>query len=462
MDFEQGLAICYLFGLVALFTWLSHRYAIPHYLATAQISTVVQVASSLTLGLSFFLFFLIWAEFGDWVPSARGLAWHATIQCLLVLMVLVVPLLMNYGFFAEGAGVSARYRYLCTLLAQGAQLYLFYRLGDLIPTQSVTQTETQSQEQSFLQACVVRVGILGILTMSLLAGFGAVSAIEQAAVPRRVVTDTEVMRLQEAVRIAEDQLDTKRRLLEKREARDAEVQHRGFVARWLGAASASSSEAEEMQQGVLAMQELLVSLQADAAAAQATLDDQRAAMTWRGKLFAVLDIAFSIYCVYRIVFTVINLTPFKKQEVDPVSRLLGLIATHYDDQIDKVTLTRQIGFLLSGAMIAGSLRACLISLARLSKVLPHVINQRSMALGFANILGSYNIATAIMLCRTVPSDYSRTILGNLGAALDQSQFEIIFDRCFLLGTLGTTLILYLQRKMSGVTGDLESGAEKRL
>ncbi|ORY84818.1 Abscisic acid G-protein coupled receptor-domain-containing protein [Protomyces lactucae-debilis] len=453
MDYDKCFAIVYLIGLVASFTWLSYHYAIPHYLAAAQIGTLVQATCALTLGFSFLIFFLIWAEFGDWVPSIRALAWQSSIACLLALMVLILPLLMNYGFFSEGTGVSARYRYLCTLLALGAELYLFYRLGDFLPSQTISH--------SFLQACVIRVGILGILTMALLSGFGAVSAIEQAVLPRRAVTETEVARLQEAVHMAEDQLEMKVRALEKQEAREAEAQHRGFVARWMGAIS-RNSEVEEMRLGVLGMQELLASLQADAATGQATLDDQQAAKTWRGKLFKVLDVLFSLYCVYRIAFTLYNLTPWKGQALDPVSRVLGLLATHYDEDIDRVTLTRQIGFLLSGVVIAGSLRACLISLARLSKVLPHVINQRSMALGFANILGSYNIATAIMLCRSVPSDYGKTILGNLGAALDQSQFEVIFDRCFILGTFGTTVILVLQRKMGGVSGDLEAGVEKRL
>lgn len=430
----------------------SYKHILPFFVSEIQeTSRAVRAVFALTTGISFLVFFLIMCEFGDWIPSIRSMSWHVSISALLVLMVVVLPLSLDYSYFSEGAGVTTRYKHCCTILAFGAQLYFFYRIGDFIP-------EGQTNEHSFLASCVLRVGFLGISAMALVSGFGAVSALWSVFSKRRVVSDFEVTRLRQSIDMSHEQIAAKSRLLTKVEARHA--QDESLLARLIG--SSPSQEIVNLQDELSAMQDLHSALIADLVSMQAALDDQARAQTVTGFVLNSFDVLFAFYCVYRISATIYNLTPWKQvSSVDPVSQLLSLIVVHYDENIDRETWSRMVGFLLSGVVIVGSLRACLLVLARMSKILPRLINQQSMALLFACLIGSYNVATAIVLCRNLPSAYGRNILSNLGASLDQSRFDIWFDSVFLLGVFFTGLILFIQRKLSGSDlGDTATVYEK--
>lgn len=427
-------------SLGALFIAGSYRHILPFFVNEVhETPKLVKAAFALTSGTSFLVFFLVLCEFGQWIPSIRSLSWHISITCLALLIVVVLPLLLDHYYFSDGTSLSNRDKHCCTVLAFATQLYLFYRIGDFIPTGSF-------EPQSFLAACVLRVGFLGISAMALVSGFGAVSAVWSVFTKSRVVSDFEVTRLRQSISSSHDQIATKARSLSKAEARDA--QDESLLTRLIG--SSTSSEAERLRDELSTLQDLHNTHIADLTSAQAALDYQARAQSVTGIMLNIFDILFSAYCVYRVFATIYNLTPWRQvSSIDPVSRLLSLIVAHYDENIDRETWARMVGLLLSGIVIVGSLRACLLVLARMSKVLPRLINQQSMALLFACLIGSYNVATAIVLCRNLPLAYGRNILSNLGANLDQSRFDVWFDSVFLLGVCSTGIILCIQKKLSG-------------
>lgn len=181
-------------------------------------------------------------------------------------------------------------------------------------------------------------------------------------------------------------------------------------------------------------------------------------MGWLTKIF---DFLFSLYCLYRIVGTTWNLTPWRSPRSDPISQLIALAATN-NYEIDQEMWARQISFLLSGVVILGSIRAVLLVLAKASRNLPRLINQNSMALAFAIFLGCYNVSVALLLCRNLPTRYSKVIASGLGASIDIGYFDLWFDAVFLGGVTVTTIILWMQKK-AVMERDLESGInEKRL
>lgn len=454
LDWQAVAGLFLILTLSSAFVVLSYRYALPFFIKEVETTPwIVKVAFSLTTGISFLVFFLVWAEFGRWIPSIRSLAWQISISILLVLMILVLPAMLDFNYFSEGTGITNRYRYVFTVLAHLTQLYVFYRIGDFIPTGETTT-------HPFLTACVVRVGFLGISAMALVSGFGAVSALWNIFSVKRRVSELEVIRIKQSIEVSHEQMDAKARLLTKLEARQAE--ENGLFARLLGATS--SQEVSFVQAELSDMQDLHNTLIADLTAAQAAFDDQARAKTALGLALKAFDVVFSVYCIYRIFSTTYNLSPWKdSQSSDPISKLLALLAAHYDENIDQESWARMIGFFLSGIVIAGSLRACLLVLAKVSKVLPRLINQQSMAMVFAILIGSYNIATAIVVCRNLPSAYGKNILSNLGASLEQSRFDVWFDLVFLIGVLITGLVLFLQQKLSGVdTTEEVTENEKRV
>lgn len=434
----EGHIICL---LAAVLVVCSYKQVLPFFISDVQETPrLVKSAFALTIGTSFMVFFLVLCEFGQWIPLIRSLAWHVSIWTLLALLIAILPLFLDYTYFSEAAGGTSRYRHCCMALAFGAQLYFFYRIGDFIP-------QGNSTPQTFLAACVLRVGFLGISSMALVSGFGAVSALWSVFHHKRIVSDFEVVRLRQSISMAHEQIQAKARLLEKLEVRHA--QDESILARLIGSSS-MSNEFDVVQNDLSHMHDLHNELIADLTSTQAALDEQLRSQTAMGICLKSFDILFSLYCIYRILATVYNLTPWKQTtSIDPVSRFLALLVTHYGE-FDKERMVRLVGFLLSGMVIVGSLRACLLVLAKISKILPRLINQQSMALLFACLMGSYNVATAIVLCRSLPSAYGRNILSNLGTSLDQSRFDIWFDSVFLIGVLVTGLTLFFQRKLSGL------------
>ena len=80
--------------------------------------------------------------------------------------------------------------------------------------------------------------------------------------------------------------------------------------------------------------------------------------TTLGKLWALPGQAFSVYCVYRIIATCLTTlrrfyypdTAFSQN--DPINRLLGLLAKHWDPDVDTVAAARLLSFLMSGVYVA--------------------------------------------------------------------------------------------------------------
>lgn len=447
--FESTSVLALLLSLIVV----SYRYALPVFISELEATNrPIRLAFSLTSGTSFLVFFLIWAEFGQWISSIRAIAWHTSIIALLTLLIVVLPLTLNFTYFSDGAGLKNRFRIPFALVTYGLQIYLFVMLGKVIP-----QDETTSQ--SFLTACVLRIGFLGVTAMALVSGFGAISSLWNLSSKRRLVSEFEISRLRQSMEIAQEQLEAKARLIRKLEIRTVESD--GLFARLLGAESSADMVTAEADYSDLS--DLHNSLLADLIAAQAIFEDQKREKTKIGMLYKTFDVLFSIYCLYRICTTTWSLTPWKSDASDPVSQLLALLVAHYDENIDQESWARSFGFMLSGIVIMGSLRACLLVLARMSKVLPRLINQQSMALVFALLIGLYNMATAIVLCRNLPSEFGKNIRHNLGTSLDQSRFDIWFDSVFLVSCVMTTLILFVQYRVCGVDADdLRSETEKRV
>lgn len=453
-DWETISAAACVLSLAAALVLVSYRYVLPFFVSELEsTSRYVKGAFAVTSGLSFLVFYLVWAEFGQWVPSVRPAAWHASTIVLLMLMIVVLPLMLDYSYFAEGSGVTNRYKSFFCLLTFGSQMYMFYLVGKLLPRDSPAAPPT------FLAACVLRIGFLGISAMALVSGFGAVSALWNVFSRKRIVSEFELVRIRQSIEVSTEQTEAKLRLIKKLEAREAESS--GLFARLLG--SPSSQEAELAQGDLSELQDQHNSLLADLTSAQAAFDEQHRSKSATGMLFKTFDVVFSIYCLYRICNTAWNLTPFKSESPDPVSQVLALVAGNYDADIDQASWARSIGFMLSGIVILGSLRACLLVLARMSKVLPRLINQQSMALVFALLIGLYNMATAIVVCRNLPSEFGRNIRYNLSASLDQSRFDLWFDSVFLVSCLATVLALFLQQKLAGIELDeMRTDGEKRV
>ena len=128
----------------------------------------------------------------------------------------------------------------------------------------------------------------------------------------------------------------------------------------------------------------LETMQASLSAGLGTLLSRRAekarAATLTGRMLAVPRMCFSVYCVYRVLATL--LTTLRRVLLtsvpgspppDPVTRFLSLLTAHYDPTLDEAALARQISFLLSGVILLLSLSSLNQTVRLLSRAAPSLL-----------------------------------------------------------------------------------------
>lgn len=100
-----------------------------------------------------------------------------------------------------------------------------------------------------------------------------------------------------------------------------------------------------------------------------------------GKLLITIYWFFSLYCIYRIAATTFAHLPFPFRnkssfsQSDPINNVLALLAAYWDPHLDRQAWSRQIGFLLSGVIIAGSLGSVMTTLNMVIRVAPGAVGK---------------------------------------------------------------------------------------
>ena len=129
-----------------------------------------------------------------------------------------------------------------------------------------------------------------------------------------------------------------------------------------------------------------VSLAQDFAELQRRYSFQQRARTPLGKALTTVYWFFSIYCIYRLAATTLAhlpLLPTKSSfsQSDPINNVLALLAEYWDPHLDRQAWSRQIGFLLSGVIIAGSLGSVLTTFNMVVRVAPGTVHGRGRGEG---------------------------------------------------------------------------------
>jgi hypothetical protein len=210
----------------------------------------------------------------------------------------------------------------------------------------------------------------------------------------------------------------------------------------------------------------LETMESNLAASLTNLKSQQAAHsrdgTALGLLFAVPQYIFASYCVYRILAT--TLTTLRRMyypsasfsSSDPINRFLGLLAKHWDPKLDQIAWARQISFLLSGVILAGSANSVLQTFRLFAKWAPGLLYQAqaNLALLVGQIAATYVISAALLMRSNLPRDVGRTVGDALESALQPGFVDRWFEGWFLLASAVTATGIWVGRKVgSGGMGD---------
>ncbi|KAI4727528.1 hypothetical protein E4T49_04681 [Aureobasidium sp. EXF-10728] len=439
-----------------------------HGLGTMRTVTFKRVAAitfSTTVALSAVLVELILCEISNLLnPAARGLALRITLFSLLILIIIVIPSLEVHTL-VSGSRPRAEYAAHNTRKSRPTLRYTFEAL--------LLGHPSEHKDFDFVEACLERVGIIGISLMASLAGFAAVSSIWQTfGVRHRVVRDSDLARKESGLAATKDMLAVKQSRLRalQRKMSEAPQDKGGIVTRMIGSIKGNSdtNEQRSLEMEISGLETMSMTLSSSLATLKSRHATQQRSQNSVGKFLNMLNFGFALYCLYRIAATSVSSlrrwwqpnTTFATS--DPINNVLALLTTHYDPTLDREAWSRQISFVLSGVMLLLSFNAVLQTFRLFTRFFPSLAAraQSALPLVVSQVVGAYVISSALLLRSNLPSEVSSVISEALGAPLEGRFVEAWFESWFLIAVVVTSIGILISRKM-GSSADWEDWEESQ-
>ncbi|KAI9790415.1 MAG: hypothetical protein M1833_001932 [Piccolia ochrophora] len=419
------------------------------------------------IGLAAVLAELILCEISNSLnPAARTLALQITVTSLLVLLIILTPLLEIHSVissagwdFKHSGGGARRLPWLLLALGFAAWTMAFWWVGQNLPGTHAHE-HTFRSPRSLSEACLERVGVIGISLMALLSGFASVSSPWQNFGTKiKLVTEADVARKQTGLDATEDMLSAKQSKLRALERKMSEITQQGFMTKFMGTirGNADVQERKSLELEISGLETMRYSLSASISMLRTRLHDQQRSATPSGRLLLLVSQIFSLYCVYRIFAT--SMATVRRwwypsttfAGTDPINNLLALVAKHWDPSLDRLAWSQQISFLLSGVILLASFSSVLQTFHFFSRFTPALLQhaQANLALLVGQISATYVISSALLLRSNLPPEVGSVISEALGAPLDSAFVDRWFEGWFLTASGLTIVGIFLGRKLGG-------------
>ncbi|KAI9182990.1 hypothetical protein H9P43_003906 [Blastocladiella emersonii ATCC 22665] len=427
-----------------------------------QRTALVQALFTSTFVLSCLLLLLIVFEIGDLMDKwSRWFFWRLSLVSLLGHVIVALPLLQCYLFFADSPRewLFQRRRQL-TAVTYLAFLYAFYKVGTWFPIHST------AQEAGWLDAWMGRVGVIGVTLMAVLSGFGAInSPYTTMSYFMQSVNDADI---KTAERNFVHALDT---LMNKKKRLAAAQLAAAGSAGANGGGPGSSPPAQQHMRGIIRRvfhkvtgndDENLARLQAEIDGEEQFLrqtlmdvdelhgerERVQFSKTWKGRYWNFLGQFFSVYCVYKIVMSVINILFNRVGKVDPITHALGLGVHLLDVELDVNFWAQQLSFGFVGILIFVTIRGLLLQIIKFFRMVSSTtLTPESIVVLLAEIMGMYFLSTVLMMRMNLPAEY-RHIITTVLVNIEFNFYQRWFDVIFLVSALVSIALLYLMHTSS--------------
>ncbi|GAA6061931.1 hypothetical protein JCM10212_001499 [Sporobolomyces blumeae] len=406
--------------------------------------------------------------FGEAVGErARTFNWSLSLLTLLALIVFVVPLGLCLLLTYRTRTTFAR-TLLLTLIPFSLYLFLFYRFGHVVASKAVVEG---SHSIGLVNTLLSRICVPGVVLIASLSGGGAVNTAWEAYEWRSIsssepVTDAQILQAERALYSARLDLQSRLRSLNlaqgsaQREADSAASQ--SLLSR-LTSSSPAASHLRSLEVEVAAMESLEQQMVKDVATLKRRKMMREMGRSWRGRLWLLVGWLFSLYCVWRVFVSGINLVfgysrrshQLQNAPTDPSSpggasqgtdlltSLLTRFAVMLDIELDVATWSRLIGLALIGGIILANMRNVLGSVSRIFKATSAGVSASFMLLFLAQLMATY-LLTSLISLPSSPTPETTTLLDTLP---DFNVFSRLFDSVFLLAAGTLFVSRYAHRKL---------------
>ena len=169
--------------------------------------------------------------------------------------------------------------------------------------------------------------------------------------------------------------------------------------------------------------------------------------TLQGRYFNFMGHIFSIYCMWKIFISSVNIIFDRVGKKDPVTRGIEISVHYLGIEFDVQFWSQQISFFLVGILIITSIRGLLITLTKFFYALSSSKSSNIIVLVLAEIMGMYFVSCILLMRMNMPAQYREII----SVVLGDLQFHFYhrwFDVIFLVSALTSIGFLYVAHKQA--------------
>nr|XP_032524585.1 Golgi pH regulator [Danaus plexippus plexippus] len=443
-------AIFFIGGWIFFVKQLFRDYEVHHLL--------VQLIFSVTFALSCTMFELIIFEIIGYLDSSsRYFHWNLGLYSLLFMLIALIPFYIAYFCISNVRFVTKNVIRPLTMMVWFIYLYFFWKIGDPFPILSPKQG-IFSIEQG-----VSRIGVIGVTVMALLSGFGAVNyPYTSMAIFIRPVTQSDVLSIEKKLLQTMDMVLVKKKRIALAESNsnrnymNQSVENRGFWSNILSSVgnianplSHNTENITQLRQEISALEELSRQLFLEAHDARSMREKIEWSRTFQGRYFNFLGYFFSLYCIWKIFISTINIVFDRVGKKDPVTRGLELVVHWLGLNIDVSFWSQHVSFILVGCIVLTSIRGLLLTLTKVCYILNLRYSSNIIVLILAQIMGMYFCSSVLLMRMNMPPEY-RIIITQVLGDLQFNFYHRWFDVIFLVSALTSIFTLYLAHKQPSV------------
>uniref|UniRef100_F1L1L3 Golgi pH regulator n=1 Tax=Ascaris suum TaxID=6253 RepID=F1L1L3_ASCSU len=420
---------------------------------------MVQILFSITFALSCTMFELIIFEIlGVLEPTSRFLHWKLGLYLILFVLIVALPIYVSYSVLTSVPFVRRKWLLPLTFTSWMVFIYFFWKTGDPFPILSAKHGIFT------IEQAISRVGVIGVTVMAVLSGFGAVNAPYcYMTIFMRPVGSVHIAQMERKLMHTMEMIVAKKRrlcLLEKEIAHSAFTRgsdsQSGLFQRLWGSVSFSSNSLKDqissLNTEIVPLEELSRYLFLEVVELRNMKDRLDYSKTWQGQYFNVLGHFFSVYCMWKIFISTVNIVFDRVGKVDPVTRSIEIAVKYMGFQLDVRFWSQHVSFLLVGVIAVTSIRGLLITLTKFFYMLSSTKSSNLIVLLLAQIMGMYFVSSVLLMRMNMPHEY-RSIITEVLGDLQFNFYHRWFDVMFLISALVSIAFLWLAHKQTPIMSE---------
>lgn len=384
----------------------------------------VQLVFSVTLTLSCALYELIIFEMVDWLNSnSRYLFWAIILYLLLFMLIVLNPLYIFYCITSNTSFVRNNYPLQTAIVIWLIFLMLFWKIGDTFPL-SGTRHNCLS-----LVELVSRVGVLGVTSMAVLSGFGAVNTpYTLMKYFIRNVSEEEIVKLERKLMETMEKITLKKEevlIAKKKSVKNDNTLDLNFEI----------SELEKLSRT------LFLEIHED----RNNLERLEWSKTKVGVYSNFLGYFLAVYCIWKLVTSSLNIIFENAAKDDVLSRSIEMAAKFLGLNVDVKYWTQHISFALVGHIVVTNIKGLLATVTKLFSQVSSNKNSNTIVLMLAQIMGMYFLSSILLLRMNLLPEYRVIIMREL-TDLRFDFYDRWFDGIFIVSALTSVVTLHSVHK----------------